>query len=224
MPRRNLAQLYRDEFRGYNRLKFRQDVLAGVNVAAVACRWRWPGVSGANAGGLVSAIWAGLIMGVLAGAPYQISGPTGAMSAVLILLAQQFGLPGVWAVSVMEGLRLLVIGFLRLGRFIAFIPAPVTTGFTSGIALIIAIGQLGNLLGVPTPKVTSAAWKLMGYFQPGFRPDWQALTLGGLVIAVMLLWPMRWIAVPVHWSGYPPHCLTSSHVGGAAIGAIPYYF
>lgn len=195
MPRRNLLQLYRDEFRGYTPLKFRQDVLAGVNVAAVALplALAFGVASGASASvGLVSAIWAGLIMGALAGAPYQISGPTGAMSAVLILLAQQFGLPGVWAVSVMAGLLLLVIGFLRLGRFIAFIPAPVTTGFTSGIALIIAIGQLGNLLGLPTPKVTSAAWKLIGYFQAGFRPDWRAVTLGGLVIAVMLLWPARW--------------------------------
>lgn len=195
MPRRNLAQLYRDEFRNYTAAKFRQDVLAGVNVAAVALplALAFGVASGANASaGLVSAIWAGLIMGVLAGAPYQISGPTGAMSAVLILLAQHYGLPGVWAVSVLAGLLLLVIGFLRLGRFIAFIPAPVTTGFTSGIALIIAIGQLGNLLGLPTPKTTSAAWKLIGYFQAGAQIDWHALTLGGLVMAIMLLWPARW--------------------------------
>lgn len=195
MPRRNLTQLYRDEFRNYTAAKFRQDVLAGVNVAAVALplALAFGVASGANASaGLVSAIWAGLIMGVLAGAPYQISGPTGAMSAVLILLAQHYGLPGVWAVSVLAGLLLLVIGFLRLGRFIAFIPAPVTTGFTSGIALIIAIGQLGNLLGLPTPKTTSAAWKLIGYFQAGAQIDWHALTLGGLVMAIMLLWPARW--------------------------------
>lgn len=197
MPRRSLPKLLQDEFTGYSVGKFRQDLLAGLTVATVALplALAFGVASGATAAaGLVTAILAGIVMGILSGAPYQISGPTGAMSAVLIILAQQYGLPGVWVAGVLAGILLLAIGLLRLGRFIAFIPAPVVTGFTSGIALIIAIGQLDNLLGVQTPKAESAALKLLTYFRGGLAPDWHVLALGGLVIATMIVWPKQWNA------------------------------
>ena len=98
----------------------------------------------AAAAGLVTAVVAGLVIGGLSGAPYQISGPTGAMSAVLILLVQKYGLQGVWIAGFLSGVLLVVIGILRLGWFIGFVPAAVITGFTSGIALIIFIGQIDN--------------------------------------------------------------------------------
>ena len=141
---------------------------------------------------MVTAILAGLIIGMLSGAPYQVSGPTGAMSAVLILLTQKYGLTGVWMAGLMAGVALLIIGILRLGRFIAYIPAPVITGFTSGIAAIIAIGQIDNLLGVKTAANDSSALKLFGYFKGGYVPDWHTLVLAGIVIAIMVLWPKKW--------------------------------
>jgi SulP family sulfate permease len=195
MPRRSYPQLLRDEFRGYNAAKFRQDLLAGLTVAAVALplALAFGVASGATAAaGLVTAILAGLVIGALSGAPYQISGPTGAMSAVLILLAAKYGLPGIWMAGVMAGALLLVIGLLRLGRFIAFIPAPVISGFTSGIALIIFIGQIDNFLGAKTAGADSAALKLAGYFRGGFTPDWHAIVLGAVVVGAMLLWPGHW--------------------------------
>jgi SulP family sulfate permease len=194
MPRRSYKKLLTDEFTGYNAGKFRQDLLAGLTVAAVALplALAFGVASGATAAaGLVTAILAGFIIGGLSGAPYQISGPTGAMSAVLILLAQRYGLPGVWVAGAMAGLLLLLIGLARLGRFIAFIPGPVITGFTSGIALIIAIGQIDNLLGVQTPGAESAALKLLGYLRGGFAPDWHAIVVGLIVIVAMLVWPAR---------------------------------
>ncbi|BAJ64921.1 SulP family inorganic anion transporter [Anaerolinea thermophila] len=197
MPRRNLIQLYRDEFRGYSPRKFQQDVLAGLTVTAVALplALAFGVASGASAAaGLVTAILAGIVMGALAGAPYQISGPTGAMSAVLILLVQKYGLNGIWIAGLMAGMFLTLIGILRLGRFIAFIPSPVITGFTSGIALIIFIGQLDNFLGVKTPGAESAALKLLGFFRGGFIPDWHTVVLGMIVILTMVLMPPRWNA------------------------------
>jgi SulP family sulfate permease len=194
MPRRNLAQLYRDEFRGYTLSKFQQDVLAGLTVAAVSLPLALAfGVASGStaAAGLVTAIIAGIVIGALAGAPYQISGPTGAMSAVLILLVQRYGLMGIWVAGLMAGVFLTVIGLLRLGRFIAFIPSPVITGFTSGIALIIFIGQIDNLLGVITPAADSAALKFIGYLKGGFMPDWHAVLLGAVVIITMLVWPKK---------------------------------
>jgi SulP family sulfate permease len=197
MPRRSLARLYRDEFSGYSLAKFQQDLLAGFTVAAVALPLALAfGVSsGASAAaGLVTAILAGIIMGLLAGAPYQISGPTGAMSAVLIVLVSRYGLEGIWVAGLLSGALLFVIGLLRLGRFIAFIPSAVISGFTSGIALIIFIGQIDNLLGIKTAATETAAGKFIGYFNGGFVPDIQSLTLGLIVIVTMLFWPAKWNA------------------------------
>ncbi len=139
----------------------------------------------------MTAILSGIIIGALSGAPYQISGPTGAMSAVLIVLAQRYGLEGIFIAGLLSGFLLLVIGILRLGRFIAFIPAPVITGFTSGIALIIFIGQIDNFLGVKTEAAESAALKFIHYFKGGFIPDWRAVVIGGVVILTMLFWPRK---------------------------------
>lgn len=194
MQRLSLLGLWRREFSNYNAGKFRQDLLAGLTVAAVALplALAFGVASGATApAGLVTAILGGLIIGALSGAPYQISGPTGAMSAVLIVISQRVGIEGVWLVGLMAGIIILVIGLLRLGRFVAFIPSSVITGFTSGIAFIIFVGQIDNFLGIQTPGSESAAMKLFGYFQGGFTVSWPTVAIGLLVVALMLFWPAR---------------------------------
>jgi SulP family sulfate permease len=227
MPRRSLIRLYRDEFSGYSLAKFQQDVLAGFTVAAVALplALAFGVASGATAAaGLVTAILAGLVMGALSGAPYQISGPTGAMSAVLIVLAQRYGLEGIWIAGFFSGLLLLIIGLLRLGRFIAFIPSAVISGFTSGIALIIFIGQIDNFLGVKTEGAETAALKLLGYFHGGFVPNLQAVALGLIVMATMFFMPAKWNArFPASLLGIILATLLSSTLGWsvAVIGDIP---
>src|SRR5574342_149289 len=197
MPRRSLARLYKDEFSGYSLARFQQDLLAGLTVAAVALplALAFGLASGASAAaGMVTAILAGLVMGLLTGAPFQISGPTGAMSAVLIVLVQRYGLEGIWVAGLLSGALLLLIGLLRLGRFIAFIPSAVISGFTSGIALIIFIGQIDNLLGIKTPATDTAAGKLLGYFSTSFTPHFQSLLLGLVVVGTMLFMPKKWNA------------------------------
>ncbi len=113
------------------------------------------------------------------------------MSAVLILLVSHYGLQGVWVAGLLSGFFLLLIGLLKLGRFIAFIPSAVITGFTSGIALIIAIGQIDNFLGIKTAAADTALFKFISYFKGGFAPDWRALSLGLIVIAIMITWPKK---------------------------------
>ncbi|MBE7534399.1 MAG: SulP family inorganic anion transporter [Anaerolineales bacterium] len=227
MPRRSLARLYKDEFAGYSLAKFQQDLLAGLTVAAVALplALAFGVASGATAAaGLVTAILAGFIMGTLTGAPFQISGPTGAMSAVLIVLVQRYGLEGIWVAGLLSGVLLLVIGVLRLGRFIAFIPSAVISGFTSGIALIIFIGQIDNFLGVKTPATETAAQKIIGYFQGGFVPSLQSLVLGLIVIATMLFMPKKWTArFPASLLGIILATLLSATLNWSAqtIGDIP---
>jgi SulP family sulfate permease len=227
MQRLSLRQLWQREFQGYTAGKFRQDLLAGLTVAAVALplALAFGVVSGATAAaGLVTAILSGVIIGALSGAPYQISGPTGAMSAILILISARYGLEGVWLTGVMAGILILVIGLLKLGRFIAFIPAPVITGFTSGIAVIIFVGQIDNFLGVQTPAAETAALKLLGYFRGGFIPNWQSMLIGGIVIVTMIVWPARWgKIIPGSLAGIIVASLVNIWAGWtiAAIGEIP---
>lgn len=195
MEHLSLWALWRREFAGYNGAIFRQDLLAGLTVGAVALPLALAfGVASGStaAAGLVTAILAGLLIGLLSGAPYQISGPTGAMSAILILISQRYGIEAVWIAGVLSGAMILAIGLLRMGRFIAYIPAPVISGFTSGIAVIIFVGQIDNFLGVKTPGEDSAALKLLHYFDGGFTPHVPTMIVGLIVIALMIFWPKRW--------------------------------
>ena len=100
------------------------------------------------------------------------------MSAVLIVIAQRAGSGGLWLTGLMAGIMILVIGLLRMGRFVAFIPSSVITGFTSGIAFIIFVGQIDNFLGVKTPGAESAALKFLDYFQGGWVPNWPTVAIG----------------------------------------------
>ena len=223
----SLFALWRREFSHYSAGKFRQDLLAGLTVAAVALplALAFGVASGATAAaGLITAILSGFIIGALSGAPYQISGPTGAMSAVLIVIAQRVGIEGIWITGLMAGILILIIGLLRMGRFVAFIPSSVITGFTSGIAFIIFVGQIDNLLGVKTPGAESSALKFLGYFRGGWSPAWATLAIGLLVIAIMVFWPKTLARyVPGSLVGIVVATLVAVVTGWpvASIGAIP---
>src|SRR5262245_21132375 len=221
-----LVAIWRREFKGYGWPIFRRDLLAGLTVGAVALplALAFGVASGADAAaGMVTAILAGVVIAGLGGASYQISGPTGAMSAVPIVVSQRYGLAGIWVAGVMAGLFLLLLGFFRLGRYISFIPSPVITGFTSGIAMIIAIGQIDNLLGVQTPKADNSLTKLLGYITHPPLPDWHTLVLAGGVIATMIVLPRLTKAVPGSLIGLVLATLLAVVAGWQvpAIGAIP---
>lgn len=197
IPSPHLLQIWRDEFHGYNRQKFRQDLLAGVTVAAVALplALAFGVASGATAAaGLITAILAGLIIGSIGGAGYQVSGPTGAMSAILIVLASRYGLEGVWVASLLAGIIMLLLGIFNLGQIVNFIPSAVIAGFTSGIAVIIFIGQIDNFLGVKTETAENAVVKLAQYLEFNYTPNWAAVGLSVLVILIMVFWPKHYNA------------------------------
>ncbi len=182
------------EFTGYNSKKMMKDVMAGITVAAVALPLALAfGVSsGASAAaGLVTAIIGGIIIGVFSGASFQMSGPTGAMTAILVTLAAKYGMQGIFIASFFAGVILIIAGIFRLGRIIYFIPSSVITGFTSGIAVIIALGQLDNFFGV-TSKGDLAIAKVFSYFTDGFNPDIPTMCIGLAVVIFMFLWPAKW--------------------------------
>jgi SulP family sulfate permease len=189
---RDWLVMWRREFAGYNQETLQKDLLAGVTVAAVALplALAFGVASGVDAAaGLVTAVLAGLLIGTLGGAPYQISGPTGAMSAVLIVLATRYGAQGVWLAGLLAGLMILLLGLFRLGRVVALIPSPVITGFTSGIAIIIALGQADNFLGIKTPAAENILHKLSYYFENPISPNFQAVIVALLVMGTMIVWP-----------------------------------
>jgi sulfate permease, SulP family len=193
-----LPALLRREFNGYNAEALRGDLLAGITVAAVALplALAFGLASGASAAaGLVTAILAGLLIGGLGGAGYQISGPTGAMSAVLIVLASRYGLEGVWIAGIMAGIIILLLGVFDLGQIVNFIPTSVIAGFTSGIAVIIFIGQIDNLSGIKTEAAENALVKLGQYFRFNDAPNLAAVGISVAVIAIMILWPKKWNAL-----------------------------
>ncbi len=187
----------KQEFSGYNGKRFSKDLMAGITVTAVALPLALAfGVSsGADAAaGLITAIISGLIISLFSGAPFQISGPTGAMTAILITVVSKYQLQGVFIASIIAGIILLVLGVLKLGKLISFIPMPVVTGFTSGIAIVIALGQIDNFFGTASVGET-AIQKLLSYGSLGFSPNIQAIIIGLIVVLIMIIWPKKWNAV-----------------------------
>ncbi|MFJ1637802.1 MULTISPECIES: SulP family inorganic anion transporter [unclassified Streptomyces] len=169
----------------------RRDLLAGLTVAVVALPLALGfGVSsglGAEAG-LATAVVAGALAALFGGSNLQVSGPTGAMTVVLVPIVAQYGPGGVLTVGLMAGVLLIVLALLRAGRYMRYVPAPVVEGFTLGIACVIGLQQVPNALGVATPegdKVLVVTWRAVEEFVRA--PNWTAVALAAGVAAVMLL-------------------------------------
>lgn len=220
------ARDLRSEFSGYGTDAFRKDLFAGVTVAAVALPLALAfGVgSGADAAsGLISAIAAAFIIGALGGASFQISGPTGAMTAILIPLSIKYGLHGLFAAGFVAGVILFAAGLLRAGKLVYLLPAPVIAGFTSGIALIIALGQLEYLFGIKAHG-TEPLERLYSLFANGFSPNYTDLVLGVSVIVLMFRWPKKWgEKIPGSLAGVMAGTVLSLFLPGtiATVGDIP---
>jgi len=137
--------------RGYDRGQLARDVSAGVVVGIVALPLAiaFAIASGVTPErGLATAIVAGLLISALGGSRVQIGGPTGAFVVIVYGIVEKFGYDGLAVATMMAGVMLLLLGVARLGGAIKFIPHPVVQGFTTGIAVIIGVGQLRDLLGL----------------------------------------------------------------------------
>ena len=213
------AKIFKNEFKGYNTKYFINDLTAGITVGAVALPLALAfGAASVDtehlavgiAGGLITAIIAGIVSGLLGGGSFQISGPTGAMAVILgTIVSGQYGLQGMFMATFMSGIILLLAGLFRLGRFVQFIPKPVVTGFTSGIALVIAIGQLGNAFGVDASG-TETVGKVMTFISN--IKDTHFLTLGvaAIVVLIMAFYPKK-------FSKYVPSSLVAIIIATAVV-------
>jgi len=173
----------------------RRDLLAGLTVAVVALPLALGfGVSsglGAEAG-LATAVIAGALAAVFGGSNLQVSGPTGAMTVVLVPIVAAHGPSGVLTVGLMAGVMLVALALLRAGKYMQYVPAPVVEGFTLGIACVIGLQQVPNALGVPKPdgdRVLVVTWRALEEFAKD--PNWTAFAFAVAVAAVMLI-GARW--------------------------------
>lgn len=178
---------------------WRHDLLAGVTVAIVALPLALGfGVAsgiGAQAG-LVTAIVAGIVAAVFGGSHLQVSGPTGAMTVVLIPVVAQVGPHGIVVVALLAGLLLVAAGALRLGRYVHLLPWPVIEGFTIGIGLLIFLQQVPNALGVAAPDSHNTAVAAVEAIGDWGGRQWTTLAVVAAVAAIMAVAPRIHRALP----------------------------
>jgi SulP family sulfate permease len=220
LPRRaDYAGLRRD---------WKADVVAGVTVGVVALPLALAfGVTtglGAQAG-LMTAIVAGFVAALLGGSSVQVSGPTGAMTVVLVPIVARHGRDAVFTVGVIAGVLVIAAATAGLGRYLAFIPWPVLEGFTVGIAVIIFLQQVPAALGVAKPdgENTVAVAVTAGWRAVHGNGAMGALALVVLSVAVMLLAPRVHRSLPVSLLAVTITTVVAevAGVGVARIGSLP---
>lgn len=179
--------------RGYDRRQFIADLTAGtiVGIVALPLAIAFAIASGVPPErGLFTAIVAGFLISALGGSRVQIGGPTGAFVVIVYGIVQQYGLDGLAAATLMAGVIMIAMGVAGLGTMIKFIPQPLVTGFTSGIAVIILLGQVKDLFGLEMGSVPADfSEKLVAYAEHSGSVNPWSLFVAGLTLGVMLLWP-----------------------------------
>ena len=172
-----------------------KDIVSGIVVAVVALPLSIAlaiasGVSPER--GIYTAIVAGFLIAMLGGSRVQISGPTAAFATIVAGIVATDGLEGLVAATLIAGGILILMGLLKLGTLIRFVPYTITTGFTAGIAVTIVIGQIKDFLGLTYPAGTvtiDAADKLAAVVANISTFNWQALLVGLVCLAILILWP-----------------------------------
>ena len=181
--------------KSYNGKKLANDLVAGVIVAIIALPLSIAlaiasGVSPEK--GLYTAIVAGFVIAFLGGSNVNISGPTAAFATIVAGIVAQFGTSGLVIATIMAGIILIVMGIFKFGSLIKYIPHTITTGFTSGIALTIVIGQIKDFLGLTFPEgmpTVETAEKLEAIAHSISTFNWQALVVGLVAMAILIVWP-----------------------------------
>ncbi len=176
---------------GYTLAHLKADAIAGLTVAIVALPLSMAIAIGSGAKpehGLIAAVVGGFIVSALGGSRFQIGGPAGAFIVLVAATIEKYGYQGFLAATIMSGLLLLAIGYMRLGTYIKYIPHSVTVGFTAGIGVIIFSGEIKDFFGLtlahepgPFLQKLPALWGAMGTFNGA------ATLIGALSLATILL-------------------------------------
>lgn len=177
----------------YSWEQFTRDLTAGLIVAIIALPLSIAlaissGVTPEK--GLYTAIVAGFFISLLGGSRVQIGGPTGAFMVIVYGIVAEFGVEGLTIATILAGLIMILMGLMKLGAAIKYIPHPITTGFTSGIALVIFSSQVKDFLGLKIGDVPAeflGKWSL--YFEGIETIDPLTLAIGVLALSIIIVWP-----------------------------------
>jgi sulfate permease, SulP family len=178
--------------RGYDSGDFRADAVAGVILGVVALPLSMALAIAAGAPpahGLFTAIVAGIVIAIAGGSMHSVSGPTAAFVVLLVPVVTTYGLSGLLVATGLAGLIMLVMGIFGLGRLIQFVPHPVTTGFTAGIAVVIAVLQIGDFLGLGRLEGERLWERLQDLVLRFPELNWPDALVGVVTLAVMIAWP-----------------------------------
>lgn len=215
---------------GYGPAQFVQDLGAGATVGMVALplAMAFAIASGVPPErGLFTAIVAGFVISALSGSRFQIGGPTGAFVVIIAGVVARHGYEGLVAATCIAGVLLLIMGFAKLGRYIKFIPYPVTTGFTAGIGLLIFSTQVKDLLGLQVGDVPATFFAKWNAYLHASGVDMTTLLLGLSVLVVMVLVRRFIPKIPAPLAGVALGALVAGIFGlhvetiGSRFGGVP---
>lgn len=181
--------------KGYTKEQFVKDVISGIIVAIIALPLSIAlalasGVTPEQ--GIYTAIIAGFLISLFGGSRVQIAGPTAAFATIVAGIVAENGMSGLIIATILAGIILIIMGLCRLGNLIKFIPFTITTGFTAGIAVTIVIGQLKDFFGITYKKglpTVETMDKLKALFKSFDSFNYQALIVGLVCLAVLIIWP-----------------------------------
>lgn len=188
--------------KNYNRSQFVKDVTAGIIVAIIALPLSIALALASGVGpeaGIFTAIVAGFVISALGGSNVQIAGPTAAFATIVAGIVAKNGMDGLIIATILAGVFLILMGLCHFGSLIKFIPYTITTGFTSGIAVTIVIGQLKDFFGISYPdgvKPIETTEKLKAFFENFSTFSLDALIVGGVSLAILILAPYVLKKVP----------------------------
>lgn len=181
--------------KNYSTKQLTSDIVAGIIVAIIALPLSIAlaiasGVSPEK--GLYTAIVAGFVISFLGGSKVNISGPTAAFATIVAGIVATYGTKGLVVATIMAGLILIMMGILRFGSLIKYIPHTITTGFTAGIAITIVIGQIKDFLGLTFPEGTHAVEtmeKLSAVLKSIVTINFEAVLVGLVALFILIIWP-----------------------------------
>ena len=179
----------------YSKEQFIKDLIAGIIVAIIALPLSIALALASGVGperGIYTAVIAGFVISFLGGSQVQIAGPTAAFATIVAGIVADQGMDGLAVATILAGIILILMGFCRFGSLIKFIPYTITTGFTAGIAVTIAIGQLKDFCGVTIPAgmpTIETMEKLEGFLAGIGTLNWHAVFVGAVCLAILIFMP-----------------------------------
>ena len=188
--------------KNYSGSQLVKDIVAGIIVAIIALPLSIALAIASGVGpeaGLYTAIVAGFIVSFLGGSRVQIAGPTAAFATIVAGIVLKDGTEGLMIATIMAGILLIIMGICRFGSLLKYIPDPITTGFTAGIAVTLFIGQIKDFTGIVYQngeKPIETAEKVMALINNAATVNWQGVLIGAIALLILIVWPMFFKKIP----------------------------